>query len=73
MSAPPLPFSVPDRIHTKTPRYWAWSGNLKEEWRRQFDEFFALTVAAKRLFPKTPEVAESLAYLAGIEQRFPRR
>ena len=70
---PPKSFSVPDRILRGVPKYLAWgSGNPKEEWHKQFDEFFALNLACKKLLPKTPGIAETLVYLADIEQRFPR-
>jgi hypothetical protein len=69
----PKRFSIPDRILTKVQPYLAWGkGNLKDERNRQFDECFALTLACKQLFPRTPGIAECLAQFVDIEQRFPR-
>jgi hypothetical protein len=67
------PFFIPDRILNKVQPYLAWGkGNLKDERNRQFDECFALTLACKQLFPRTPGIAECLAQFVDIEQRFPR-
>ena len=70
---PPKPFTVPDRIRSRTPKYRAWAnGNLRAEWNRQFDEMFALTLVCREFFPRTPGIAQVLAHLADIERRFPR-
>ena len=70
--APQTPFSMPNRIVTKSQPYLAWAnGNLKNEWSRLRDNFFGMTLAARRLYPRTSEIAECLAHLVNLEQKFP--
>jgi hypothetical protein len=69
----PKPYSLPDRILRRVQKYLAWGrGSLKDEWQRQFDEFYAVTVASKQLYPRLTAIAKCHVHLAEIDREFPR-